>query len=80
MNKQNWKWTKDVVKFKVNDKKIYLSSIIDLFNQEIISYNILRHPVSNQAVVILKKAFYKIPNNTNLMLHPDQGWKYQMIQ
>ena len=29
---------------------------------------------------MLKKAFKKIPNNTNLTLHSDQGWQYQMKQ
>ena len=27
---------------------------------------------------MLEKAFKKIPNNTNLILHSDQGWQYQM--
>ena len=27
---------------------------------------------------MLSKAFKKIPNNTNLILHSDQGWQYQM--
>ena len=26
---------------------------------------------------MLKKAFDKIPNDTNLILHSDQGWQYQ---
>ena len=30
--------------------------------------------------MMLKKAFKKIPNNTNLILHSDQGWQYQMKQ
>ncbi len=29
---------------------------------------------------MLKKAFKKIPNNTNLTLHSDQGWQYKMRQ
>ena len=29
---------------------------------------------------MLKKAFNKIPDNTNLILHSDQGWQYQMKQ
>ena len=28
----------------------------------------------------LEKAFKRIPNNTNLILHSDQGWQYQMKQ
>jgi transposase InsO family protein len=27
-----------------------------------------------------KKAFKTIPNNTNITLHSDQGWQYQMRQ
>jgi transposase InsO family protein len=57
---------------------LYLSPIIDLFNQEIISYELTERPVFNQVVMMLKKAFKKIPNNTNLTLHSDQGWQYQM--
>ena len=29
-------------------------------------------------VDMLEKAFNKIPDNTNLILHSDQGWQYQM--
>lgn len=52
----------------------------DLFNQEIISYELTEKPALNQVVIMLKKAFKKIPNNTYLTLHSDQGWQYQMKQ
>ena len=74
--KPNQKWVTDVTEFKVNNEKLYLSSIVDLFNGEIISYNLSRHPVFNQVVDMLNKAFKRIPNNTNLILHSDQGWQY----
>jgi len=51
-----------------------------LFNQEIISYELTERPVFNQVVMMLNKAFKTIPNNTNLVLHSDQGWQYQMKQ
>jgi len=76
----NKKWATDVTEFKVGGKKLYLSLIIDLFNQEIISYQLTERPVFNQVVMMLKKAFKKIPDNTNLILHSDQGWQYQMKQ
>jgi transposase InsO family protein len=56
-------------------KKLYLSPIIDLFNQNN-SYELTERPVFNQVVMMLK-TFKKIPNN-NLTLHSDQGWQYQM--
>lgn len=76
----NQKWATDITEFNVVGNKLYLSPIIDLFNQEIISYELTERPVFNQVVMMLKKAFKKIPNNTNLMLHSDQGWQYQMSQ
>ena len=76
----NQKWVTDVTEFKVNGMKLYLSPIIDLFNGEIISYDLSRHPVFKQVTNMLSKAFDKIPDNTNLILHSDQGWQYQMKQ
>lgn len=76
----NQKWATDITEFNISGRKLYLSPIIDLFNQEIISYELTQRPVFNQVVMMLKKAFKKIPNNTNLTLHSDQGWQYQMKQ
>jgi transposase InsO family protein len=76
----NQKWATDITEFNVSGNKLYLSPIIDLFNQEIISYELTERPVFNQVVMMLEKAFKKIPNNTNLTLHSDQGWQYQMKQ
>ena len=77
-SKPNQKWATDVTEFKVNNDKLYLSPIVDLFNGEVVSYNLSRHPVFHQVVDMLEKAFKKIPDNTNLILHSDQGWQYQM--
>ena len=69
-----------MTEFKVHNEKLYLSPIVDLFNGEVISFNLSRHPVFEQVVDMLEKAFKKIPDNTNLILHSDQGWQYQMKQ
>tara|TARA_R110001592_G_scaffold249044_1_gene511469 strand:+ start:187 stop:1020 length:834 start_codon:yes stop_codon:yes gene_type:complete len=76
----NKKWATDITEFNVAGKKLYLSPIIDLFNQEIISYELTERPVFNQVTQMLQKAFKTIPNNTHLILHSDQGWQYQMKQ
>ncbi|WP_339919821.1 IS3 family transposase [uncultured Flavobacterium sp.] len=76
----NQKWATDITEFNVSGKKLYLSPIIDLFNQEIISYELKERPVFDQVKVMLEKAFKTIPNNTSLTLHSDQGWQYQMRQ
>ena len=74
----NEKWVTDVTEFSLFGEKLYLSPILDLYNGEIISYNLSRSPGFAQTVDMLSKAFEKIPNNTNLILHSDQGWQYQM--
>ena len=79
-DKPNQKWVTDVTEFSLFGTKLYLSPIIDLFNGEVVSYNISERPVFNQVVDMLEKAFSKIPDNTNLILHSDQGWQYQMKQ
>ena len=53
----NQKWTTDVTEVKINDKKIYLSPILDMFNGEIISYTISYHPDLKMALNMLNKAF-----------------------
>jgi len=77
-NKPQEKWVTDVTEFAVGERKVYLSPILDLFNGEIISYNLSLHPTFHQTADMLDKAFAKIPDNTGLILHSDQGWQYQM--
>ena len=43
-NKPFEKLTTDVTEFSVCEEKVYLSPIMDLYNREIISYNISRSP------------------------------------
>ena len=76
-DKENQKWTTDVTQINIGDKKLYLSPILDMYNGEIISYNISEHPDFAQVMDMLDKAFEKIPDGTNLILHSDQGWQYQ---
>ena len=55
-NAPNRKWVTDVTEFKVNEQKLYLSPIIDLFNGEVVSYNLSRHPDFKQITDMLEKA------------------------
>jgi transposase InsO family protein len=74
----NLKWVTDITQFQLLGQKIYLSPILDLFNGEIISYVLSHTPDFRLVVDMLQKAFHKIPEPANLILHSDQGWHYQM--
>ncbi|WP_346354984.1 IS3 family transposase [Azotosporobacter soli] len=75
--KPNQKWVTDVTEFKLFGQKLYLSPILDLCSRDIVSYVISDRPALSMALRMLDKAFAKIPNNSNLILHSDQGWQYQ---
>ena len=75
--KPNQKWATDVTEFSLFGKKSYLSPIIDLYNGEIVSYNITYRTTLDLVIDMVDTAFDKINDNTNLILHSDQGWHYQ---
>jgi putative transposase len=77
-NEPNLKWVTDITQFKLVGQKLYLSPILDLFNSEIISYTLSKSPNFQQITDMLQSAFLKIPNDSHLILHSDQGWHYQM--
>lgn len=72
------KLTTDVTEFAVCDEKVYLSPILDMYNNEIISYSISTSPNFYQTREMLNGLIHKLPNNTTPILHSDQGWQYQM--
>ena len=41
----NEKWVTDVTEFKIENRKLYLSPVMDLYNREIVSYEIAEHPL-----------------------------------
>lgn len=78
--KPNQKWATDVTEFNVSGKKLYLSPVIDLYNQEIVSYDLSESPNFNSVMKMLRKALKKVRRTQSLLLHSDQGWQYQMKQ
>lgn len=76
----NQKWATDITEFKVSGKKLYLSPVIDLYNQEIISYQLSERPDFRTVMTMLETALNKVKAPQSLMLHSDQGWHYQMKQ
>ena len=77
-NRMYEKWVTDITKFKVAGKKLYLSPIMDLYNREIISYELSESPNFKQIVGMLEKGFRKLPVKNQILIHSDQGWQYQM--
>ena len=79
-DKPNQKWVTDVTEFSLFGEKLYLSPILDLHSSDLVSYTLSDRPVLSMVTTMLDKAFEKIPDGTNLILHSDQGWQYQHKQ
>ena len=78
--KPNEKWVTDVTEFHLFGEKLYLSPVLDLFNGEIIAYNIQSRPTYELVSKMLDKAFNCLSEGDAPVLHSDQGWHYQMKQ
>jgi len=78
--KPNQKWVTDVTEFNVSGKKLYLSPVLDLYNQEIVSYELSERPDFKSVMNMLEKALKKTDKPKSLLMHSDQGWQYQMKQ
>ncbi len=71
------KWTTDVSQFKFPWGKCYISPILDMCTNEIISYDLSLSLNLEQIRNMLDHAFEKFPYVEGLILHSDQGWQYQ---
>mgnify|MGYP001945762730 CR=1 FL=1 len=70
----------DVTEFKCSEeRKLYLSPILDLYNGEIISFSISDRPTLDFVIEPLWKAIETIKDNAQYRttIHSDQGWHYQ---
>ena len=75
-DRPNTKWVTDITEFKISGRKIYFSPILDLYNQEIISYTIFEKPEIFSVIQMLDEACKKV-SAKNIILHTDNGWQYK---
>lgn len=72
------KWVTDVTEFNVRGEKVYLSPVMDLYNREIVAYQIEDRPQFGLVMKMLDKALKLLKPGNRPLLHSDQGWHYQM--
>jgi transposase InsO family protein len=77
-DKPNQKWVTDVTEFNIRGNKLYLSPIMDLYNGEIVAYEMEQRPHFQLVSNMLKKALSTLRPQDAPILHSDQGWQYQM--
>ena len=77
-DRPNQKWATDVTEFSMFGKKLYLSPVIDLYNSEIVSYDISERADFRQTMNMMDDALKHIVDDSHLIFHSDQGWQYQI--
>ncbi|VEA66741.1 Integrase core domain [Serratia plymuthica] len=74
----NQKWVTDITEFRVGEEKLYLSPVLDLYNSEIVAYEVAQKPAFTLVKTMLNKALSTLATGEHPLLHSDQGWQYQM--
>ncbi len=73
----------DITEFKcLNEEKLYLNPILDLYNGEIIAFGIGKRPTLELVMRPLRDAVKKVETYATYRttIHSDQGWHYQHNQ
>ena len=72
----NKKWCTDVTELKYgNGRKAYLSAIIDVYDNSIVSW-VMSHSNNNMLVMDTVKKAYRSNPKVNPLLHSDRGFQY----
>ncbi|MBN9739731.1 IS3 family transposase [Amycolatopsis sp. A1MSW2902] len=71
------KWVTDVTEFRIGDRKLYLSPVIDLFDRSVVAYACGPSPTLELTNSSLRAAIATLPAGARPLVHSDQGFQYQ---
>jgi len=77
----NQKWVTDITELWVETKKIYISTIMDLFNREIIAFEISNSPNLQliRDTIEAARRKRKLKTLEGVLIHSDQGSVYRSV-
>jgi putative transposase len=76
VDKKDKVWCTDITYLIFNNKRAYLSTIIDLYDRKVVSYKISKFNTNQLVIDTLNEALCKRKNVTGLIIHSDQGYQY----
>ena len=74
--KPNQKWVTDITYLIYKDKRLYLSTILDLYDRKVVAYQISKFNDINIVINTLNEAIAKRKDVSGIILHSDQGFQY----
>lgn len=72
----NEKWVTDITYIQYGSETLYLSTIMDLYNNEIIAYKLYNHQQTPLVIDTLEKALDNRNHPEGVIVHSDQGSVY----
>ena len=73
-------WTTDITYLIYKGKRLYLSTILDLYDRKVVAYKISKFNDLNIVINTLNEAISKRKDVNGLILHSDQGFQYTSNQ
>lgn len=74
--KPNQKWVTDITTFQIEENKLHLSAILDLYNNKIIAYKLGRNTETILVIKTVYEAIQKEKDVQSVILHSDRGTQY----
>ena len=79
-DKLNKVWDTDVTYLIFKGKRLYLSTIIDLYDRHVVSYKISKFNNNQLVIDTLNEAIAKEKDVHGLIIHSDQGFQYTSFE
>lgn len=73
----NQKWVTDVTEFRIADRKVYVSPVIDLFDRSVVAHSWSLSPNLQLTNTSLSLAIATLQPGQRPLVHSDQGFQYQ---
>ena len=73
-------WVTDITYLMFENKRAYLSTILDLYDRKIVAYQISKRNDIKLVIDTLNQAIAKTNDVSNLIIHSDQGFQYTSFE
>jgi transposase InsO family protein len=80
VEKENGIWCTDLTYLIFNNKRVYLSTILDLYDRKIVAYQISKYNNNQLVIDTLNDAIAKRKDVYGLIIHSDQGFQYTSFE
>ena len=75
-NRENQIWVTDITYLIFNNKRLYLSTILDLYDRKVVAYKISKFNNNQLVIDTLNEAIAKRKDVKGTIIHSDQGFQY----